>query len=174
MKATEYQKSRMRTYYKNNKDSIKEKRRKYYLNHREEICSRMRSVRLVKGTAIKERIKELHPLIDIHSAILSRCGIRSCSNKYILSAYKGRGISVCEEWLNLKAFESWCLSHGWRKGLQIDRIDNDKGYSPDNCRFVTSKENCRNRRSNHFVVYNGERKTVAEFVEMGVTVLGYG
>jgi hypothetical protein len=62
--------------------------------------------------------------------------------------YGGRGISVCAEWRHdPKAFIDWALSHGYERGLQIDRMDNDAGYSPSNCRFVTAAENSRNRPS---------------------------
>lgn len=61
--------------------------------------------------------------------------------------YGGRGIIICKEWLNdFQAFYKWAMSHGYRDGLSIDRIDNDKGYSPDNCRWVTMKEQRHNRR----------------------------
>lgn len=55
--------------------------------------------------------------------------------------YGGRGIRVCEEWNDFTAFRAWALENGWRPRLTIDRIDNDRGYSPDNCRVVTFKEN---------------------------------
>lgn len=68
------------------------------------------------------------------------------NKKYHL--YGGRGIAVCAEWLNsFEAFYIWAVANGYRDNLTIDRKDNDKGYSPDNCRWITRAENNRNRRN---------------------------
>ena len=61
--------------------------------------------------------------------------------------YGGRGITICNEWLEFIPFRDWSLNNGYQKGLEIDRRDNDGNYTPENCRFTTHKENNRNRRS---------------------------
>lgn len=99
-----------------------------------------------------------------------------CSNEH-LSYYKnygGRGIRVCEEWEDYSHFKEWALANGYQDELSIDRIDNDKGYCPQNCRWVTNKKQANNRRSNKKITYNGETKTIAEwadFLGMNYTTL---
>lgn len=58
--------------------------------------------------------------------------------------YGAKGITVCEEWQQYKPFEQWALTNGYADELSIDRIDNDKGYCPDNCRWETSTGQARN------------------------------
>lgn len=60
--------------------------------------------------------------------------------------YGARGITVCPEWFrNFQAFKLWALSSGYQPRLEIDRVDGSKGYSPENCRWVSHKENMQNR-----------------------------
>lgn len=94
--------------------------------------------------------------------------VHRCENKKRDSyqRYGGRGITVCEEWHDANLFMDWAENNGYKPGLQLDRIENDKGYSPDNCRWVTAKENARNTRRNRHLTINGEKKTVAEWCEI--------
>lgn len=67
-------------------------------------------------------------------------------NAWNYKHYGERGITVCEEWKDFAVFEQWCLSHGWNESMSVDRINNDKGYSPDNCRVIPLNEQQANRR----------------------------
>ena len=82
-----------------------------------------------------------------------------CEEGYFQShLYFNKGISVSSEWINdFDAFYNWAISNGYEKGLQLDRIDNSKGYGPDNCRWVTSKVNCNNRDVTFYVNYNNTK-----------------
>lgn len=85
--------------------------------------------------------------------------------------YGGRGVKVCDEWHSYTAFRDWAVANGYDESAPygvctLDRMDVNGDYSPDNCRFVGLKEQCRNKQYNHFITYRGERKTVAEWAEI--------
>lgn len=75
-----------------------------------------------------------------------------CSNpkNKFYHRYGGRGISVCEEWLNIKDFSEWAFQNGWKDGLSLDRIDNDGNYCPDNCQWISLSENSRKKSTTKF------------------------
>lgn len=77
--------------------------------------------------------------------------------------YGGRGIKICEEWHEPKIFYDWSISHGWKKGLTLDRIDNDRDYEPSNCRWTTWEVQANNKRKNHSITYNGKTQTIAQW-----------
>jgi hypothetical protein len=71
-----------------------------------------------------------------------------CTRPYVkgYKNYGGRGIRVCAEWHDFATFRDWALSHGYKDGLTIDRIDSNGNYEPDNCRWITLSENIRRRK----------------------------
>lgn len=78
--------------------------------------------------------------------------------------YGGKGITVCDEWkYDFMSFYNWSMENGYSDELTIDRIDNSKGYAPDNCRWITHAEQQRNKTNNVFIEHNGETKTLAEW-----------
>lgn len=80
--------------------------------------------------------------------------------------YSGRGIKVCDEWLNsFSKFVEWALNNGYDDTLTLDRIDVNGNYEPSNCRWVTYKEQMRNTRRTHFVTYNGETLCVTDWAK---------
>ena len=97
------------------------------------------------------------------------CGMKKrCYNENDRSyaRYGGRGITVCEEWKNdFSAFYNWAMQNGYAENLTIDRIDNSKGYCPDNCRIATWSEQQNNSRNNHRITINGETHTLTEWCE---------
>src|SRR3990167_9233467 len=83
-------------------------------------------------------------LYKIWEGMKSRC---LNSNRKAYKNYGGRGITICNEWLEFIPFRDWALSNGYKENLQINRINNDGNYEPSNCDFVPIKENLRNRRN---------------------------
>lgn len=80
--------------------------------------------------------------------------------------YFDKGVSVCEEWINSwDLFRDWSLKNGYSKGLHIDRIDNSKGYSPNNCRWVTCKVNQNNKDNTFKVWYKNELQPISLLLE---------
>lgn len=74
-------------------------------------------------------------------------------------------ITVDKDWEKWENYKDWALSNGWKPGLTIDRIDNDKGYSPENCRWVTIAENNRNKKNVKKYLYCGELLTLGQIAE---------
>ena len=90
--------------------------------------------------------------------------MRRCNNPKDQSypRYGGRGITVCEEWHDPVTFIEWLNDNGYKKGLEIDRIDNDGNYCPDNCRVVTKTQNLSNMSSNIRLTVDGISYTASQ------------
>ncbi len=70
------------------------------------------------------------------------------------------------EWINdFAKFAEWSMKHGYSENLSIDRINNNGDYTPGNCRWVTPRVQCNNRRSNVFILHNGVSKTMAQWAK---------
>lgn len=98
-----------------------------------------RKIRTTHGMSKK------HLLYRVWDQIKDRC---NNPNHKFYQNYGGRGIHICDEWRNdFKSFYDWSICNGYERGLEIDRKNNDGSYEPSNCRWVTRKVNCNNRRS---------------------------
>lgn len=110
------------------------------------------------------------PEFRVWTNMRSRCFCKSTPNyRY----YGGRGISVCERWA--QSFEAFIEDMGLRPGndYELDRIDNDGNYCPENCRWATRTVQQRNRRQNRVLEFRGERLCVTEWAEkVGLSVSG--
>lgn len=88
---------------------------------------------------------------------------RRCTDKNN-KRYFGRNIDVCEEWKNSYiAFAKWARNNGFKEELTLDRIDNNKGYCPENCRWVDDIQQQNNKENNVYIEYNGVTHTQAEW-----------
>lgn len=105
-----------------------------------------------------------HTRIDnIYKTMIARCHNPNCAG---FKWYGAKGIIVCEDWKNDKVkFFEWAFANGYKENLTLDRIDNSLGYSPQNCRWATYKEQANNKTTNRIVVYKGENYTLSQFAD---------
>lgn len=109
-----------------------------------------------------------HPLYNVLHHMKQRCYDKNVEH---YQNYGGRGIKICKEWLcpinGLNNFIAWNLTlpveKQWQKGLDIDRQNNNKGYSPGNCRWVTRTVNSLNKRTNIYIKVNGKMTLFFDF-----------
>jgi hypothetical protein len=97
--------------------------------------------------------------------------IRNRCNNPNVKGYKyygGRGIQICDEWNDYENFRKWAIANGYDEKAKwgdctIDRIDSNGNYKPDNCRWVDMKTQSNNKSTNHYITYNNETHTLAEW-----------
>lgn len=97
-------------------------------------------------------------LYGIWTNMKTRC--ENPRSKYY-DRYGGRGITVCEEWQNPERFFEWAKQSGYGDDMTIERVDNDLGYSPENCRWATMKEQENNRSNSRLFTMDGKTQTLA-------------
>lgn len=99
-------------------------------------------------------------LYDIWANMKQRCLYEKREDfKY----YGGKGVKVCDEWLNYKNFKKWAIENEYQEGLSLDRIDFDGNYEPSNCRFISMEEQQRNKSNNVNLTYRGRTQTLTEW-----------
>ncbi len=114
----------------------------------------------IKHGAFLKKNKKKHKLYQVWDSMRQRCN--NPNNKHYKN-YGGRGIKVCKEWeTDFSSFYNWAIKNGYKKGLTIDRSNNDKGYSPNNCRWITTAEQNRNKRNNVYFIIDGEKKCIKD------------
>ena len=106
-------------------------------------------------------------LYGIREGMISRCYKK---HSYSYDNYGGRGITICDEWLNdFMSFYNWAMANGYEDNLTIERIDVNGNYDPSNCKWITNVEQSRNKRSTVYFTYNGETKIVSDWIkELGI------
>ena len=106
-------------------------------------------------------------IYNVYKSMRERCFNKNDKN---YRHYGGRGIKICDEWLDKENgfmnFYNWAIKNGYKKGLTLDRINVDGNYSPSNCRWTTMKEQSNNRRNNNYITYNGETHTLTQWSEI--------
>ena len=128
-------------------------------------CGCLRKEQLVKrqtthGMASSQK---RHSLYIVWASMKSRC---SNKNEIAYKNYGGRGITVCDEWMDFTPFMKWALANGYDDALEIDRKDNDGDYTPNNCRFVTRKRNQLNKRNNRLITIGSKTKPATVWAEI--------
>lgn len=126
------------------------------------------------GCYNSDRIKEQNKLNFKHGGsgsrlygiwidMRARCSYKKSINWHL---YGGRGIIVCDAWQNdFSVFRDWAFNNGYKDGLQLDRIDNDGNYEPDNCKWSSRSEQGNNRRTCNYITINGVTKTISEWCD---------
>lgn len=104
------------------------------------------------------------PLCKVWYKMRQRC---YSINDQAYKDYGGRGITICDEWKNnFESFYNWSLANGYTDGLTIDRINNNDGYSPQNCRWSTPKEQANNRRSCRYFTFDGKTMNLMQWCNL--------
>ena len=112
--------------------------------YRDKGCVYLNSEELPNVVSYAPLYGDQSRLLGIFRQMKTRCYNK---NNPSYPRYGQKGIKICDEWMNnRRTFVEWALSHGYKEGLTIDRIDPGKGYSPDNCQWLTRSENSHKKK----------------------------
>lgn len=115
---------------------------------------------LVKKVNLKHNMSYTK-LYKVWQGMKTRCYDKNFMYYY---NYGGRGITICDEWKNdFSKFYEWIINNGYEEGLTIDRINVNGNYEPNNCRWITKREQNNNMNKTIFIEYNGKRQTISQW-----------
>lgn len=115
---------------------------------------------LVKKVNLKHNMSYTK-LYKVWQGMKTRCYDKNFMYYY---NYGGRGITICDEWKNdFSKFYEWTINNGYEEGLTIDRINVNGNYEPNNCRWITKREQNNNMNKTIFIEYNGKRQTISQW-----------
>lgn len=121
---------------------------------------------LQKYKVTKYNVKKHH--LMTHPLYTTWCGMKErCKNPNNVNYkwYGGKGITFDPSWNDFKPFYDWALANGWREGLTLDRVNGDEAYTPANCRWISHKNQCRNRVTNVSITVCGKTMLQCEWEE---------
>jgi hypothetical protein len=131
---------------------------------------------LIISNGIEHKITTKHPVYRLRYTILTRCYNAA---KRDFPYYQGRGIKVFGEWIvDQNSFFQWCFDNGWSQGLALDRKDPDKDYTPENCQFISKKNNLEKMHQQreligetapHAILKEKQVLEIKKLLNMGVT-----
>lgn len=125
-------------------------------------CSHHRTdINVIHGCC--RRVVPKERIYGIWSGIKNRCLNK---NNQAYNKYGGRGITICEEWLDFSNFKEWAFNHGYSDNLSIDRIDVNGNYCPENCRWANEVTQANNRRNSVYLTVGNETHTIAEWTKI--------
>lgn len=84
-------------------------------------------------------------------------------NRLDAKYYATKGITLYEDWNDYEKFKEWALNNGYSEGMSIDRIDNSKGYNPENCHWIPLKDQNKNKTSNRVITINGKSQILSDW-----------
>ena len=115
----------------------------------------------MSGAVVKTHGESHTRLHNIWCGMNNRCNPNHINTR----GYAERGIKICDEWKSYEAFAEWARNSGYNDDLSIERIDVNGDYCPENCTWIAFSKQARNRRTTHWVTYNGVKMSLAEACE---------